>query len=96
MECFFLKDDAIKEIAKLKSQPGKNILRYGIGILERELLQNNLIDEFNFLLVPIKVGKGIAAFDVFDPEEVKLKLADTKTFKNGLVYLSYIPTGITK
>ncbi|MEO6546384.1 MAG: dihydrofolate reductase family protein [Ferruginibacter sp.] len=86
-----IKGDAIEEIAKLKARPGKNILRYGIGKLERDLLNNNLIDEFHFSLVPIKLGNGVHAFDIFEADEVRLKLADTKAFKNGVVFLSYVP-----
>lgn len=87
-----LKGDAIEEIAKLKKQSGKNILRYGIGKLEHDLIKNNLIDEFHFSLVPIKLGNGTPAFELFDPNEVQLKLDEVKAFKNGVVFLSYIPS----
>ncbi len=50
------------EIGKLKKSKGKNILVYGGATFASSLIQNNLIDEFYFLLDPFCLGKGVTIF----------------------------------
>nr|WP_240930010.1 dihydrofolate reductase family protein [Streptomyces coryli] len=39
--------DVAKEVARLKEQPGGNILKFGTGELSRTLLENKLVDELH-------------------------------------------------
>jgi dihydrofolate reductase len=85
-----LQGDVPNAIAKLKQQPGMNILKYGGGELLGTLVKHNLLDELHVLLYPITVGKGARLFP--DGFEAKMTLADTKAFKSGVVALIYQPT----
>ena len=76
------------EAPKLKAQDGKNILKFGTGELDRTLLEHRLVDEFQFWLIPIVVGRGER---LFEGVETTLELLDTTRFKSGVVALRYAP-----
>jgi dihydrofolate reductase len=84
-----LKGDVAKAVAKLKDQPGQDILQYGIGELTHTLIQQGLVDELRFLVFPVAIGSGQRIFETFD--KTALKLLETKTFKTGVVALHYQP-----
>ena len=84
-----LKGDIAAEVAKIKQQPGQNILQYGIGELTDTLMENGLIDELRFLVYPVVMGGGGHMFETID--KTTLKLLDTKTFSNGVLVLHYQP-----
>jgi dihydrofolate reductase len=86
-----IKGDVADAVAKLKNQPGKNIMKYGTSQLDRTLIRHNLIDEFHFSLFPVAVGVGQRLFEGIDTSHLKLELTDTTTFSNGVVVLTYIP-----
>src|SRR5215472_3817824 len=73
------------EVAKLKKQPGKNIIKYGTSQLDRTLIEHKLIDEFHFSIFPIAVGQGQRLFESIDTSKLKLRLTGTKAFANGIV-----------
>jgi dihydrofolate reductase len=85
-----LKGNFVEEITKLKQQPGKYIGVTGSGTLVRSLLKNNLLDELTLLMHPIVVGSGKRLFPDGTPQ-TGLKLADSKTFGTGVLYLTYQP-----
>jgi dihydrofolate reductase len=78
-----------EEVARLKEQPGQDILQYGIGELTRTLLQHGLVDEFRFLVFPVAAGSGERIFEKLD--QTPFKLLDTKTFDTGVIALHYQP-----
>jgi dihydrofolate reductase len=78
------------KIAELKRQPGKNILKYGNGSLDKTLVENSLIDEFNVSVFPVVAGKGRKLFEGVDTSHLKLKLSGVKQFSNGVVTLTYV------
>ena len=84
--------DVATAVAKLKEQPGKNIIKYGTSGLDQTLIRHKLVDEFRFSMFPIAVGKGARLFEGIDTDGFKLSLTGTKVFKNGIVRLSYVPT----
>ena len=86
-----IKGDVAAAVARLKKQPGQNIMKYGTGHLDRTLIRHGLIDEFRFSIVPVAVGGGQLLFDGIDTGGLKLRLTGTKTFGNGIVYLTYVP-----
>jgi dihydrofolate reductase len=88
-----IKGDVAEEISNLKKRPGKNIMKYGTGQLDRTLIEHNLIDEFHFSLFPLVVGSGQRLFEGIDTTHLKLKLTGTTKFSNGVVVLTYAPTG---
>jgi dihydrofolate reductase len=86
-----IEGDIATEIAMLKEQPGKNILKYGIGTLDQPLLIHGLIDEFQLWIIPITVRSGRRIFENVDTTLFKLRLTNTKRFDNGVVILTYVP-----
>ena len=76
-------------VAKLKSQPGKNIFVDGGALVVNELLKDNLIDEFIISIIPTLLGDGISLFKGGCPE-APLKLISSTQFDRGLVQLHYI------
>ena len=83
--------DVVEEISRLKSQAGKNIMKYGTTGLDQTLMKHNLVDELRLLIVPVVVGKGRRLFEGFDTADLKLTLTGTTRFRNGVVSLCYIP-----
>ncbi len=83
-----VKEDAVREVTKLKRGGGKNLSVGGLGIAQT-LANASLIDEYWFLVQPVIVGKGRRLFDGVNNRS-NLKLADTKTFHSGVVVLHYL------
>ena len=83
-----IKDDISGKVAKLKEQPGQNILKFGTGQLDRTLMEHDLIDEFHFWVFPVVAGSGQR---LFDGTEVTLTLLGTTTFSSGIVVHTYAP-----
>jgi dihydrofolate reductase len=84
-----LKGDTVEEITKLKEQPGKSLLQYGVGELTHTMLKSGLVDEIRLLVFPFAFGDGPRIFDRMGVNT--LKLLDTKTFSSGVVALHYEP-----
>ena len=45
--------DPSGEIARLKDQPGKDLIKYGTSRLDGTLVRDHLIDEFRFWIMPV-------------------------------------------
>lgn len=85
-----IEDDIPGAIAKLKEQPGQDILVFGSGKLTLSLIDHGLIDEYRLMIFPIVLGEGQRLF----PEgrgKTTLKHVDTKTFGSGVTVLTYEP-----
>jgi dihydrofolate reductase len=63
----------------------------GSGALVRMLLQEDLLDELRLMVHPIVMGSGERLFEEGGDSKT-LELVDSKTFKTGVVYLTYRPT----
>lgn len=83
--------DVATEVAALKQQPGKYLLKYGTGPLDRLLLARGLVDELQIWIVPVTTGPGQRLFE--DVEDIGLTLTQTRTFASGVVLLTYVPAG---
>lgn len=89
--------DVAARVAELKQRDGLNILKFGTGVLDRTLLEHDLVDEFQFLLYPVTAGPlqehdpagGQRLFDGFGI--TGLTLVDVKTLKSGVLNLVYTP-----
>lgn len=86
-----LKGDVAKELAALKSQTSGHILKYGVTALDRTLLDNKLVDEYDLWIMPTRVGPGKRAFADIDSDKLNLELVRTHQFGNGVVVLTYRP-----
>jgi dihydrofolate reductase len=85
-----LKGQLAEEVSKLKQQPGQDILVFGSGDLVHQLIQQDLIDEYRLMIFPVVVGSGKRLFREGSAKKV-LKLIETKTFRSGVIVLTYQP-----
>ena len=85
--------DIAEEIAKLKQQPGKDMVVYGSGSVVQQLSNLGLVDEYRLIVNPVILGNGKMLFkDVH--ARIALKLVDAKIFSCGGVALTYLPTRV--
>jgi dihydrofolate reductase len=85
-----IKENVAEDVAQLKQQPGKDISITGSGTLVRSLLQEDLLDELRIMVHPIVVGSGKRLFEDRSDQKA-MKLVDSKTFRTGVLYLTYQP-----
>lgn len=84
-----IRDNLKEEIIKLKQQPGKAISTGGVE-LPAKLIELGLIDEFHIVVHPVLVGQGRRLFSEMNlPENLGLKLVDSKTLSLGCIALRY-------
>jgi dihydrofolate reductase len=79
-----------EEIARLKAQPGKDLLAHGGASFARSLASAALIDEYRLLVHPVVLGRGLPLFADL-PVARDLQLIDTRSFTGGAVALVYRP-----
>ena len=79
-----------KEVLELKKQSGKDIL-VGSRSLIIQLINLNLIDEFQICIHPMIEGKGLPLFDKIKDRKI-FRLLKTKIFGSGSIVLYYEPT----
>ena len=89
-ESTIIKENVVEEIAKLKQQPGKDIIIDGSVSLVQSLMGTDLIDEYRFLVQPIILGKGRRFFTDEMPQ-TRLRLVESKTLSLGVLALTYQP-----
>jgi len=82
-----VKGNIEQEIAVLK-QSGKDSYIFGSADLSATLMKLGLIDEYRICVVPIILGGGTPLFKII-PEQVKLKLVESRSLKSGGVILRY-------
>jgi len=77
------------EVSELKQQSGKDIF-VGSRSLIIQLMNLNLIDEFQLCVHPVIVGKGLPLFDKIKDRAI-FKLLKSKTLGSGAIVLYYEP-----
>ncbi len=85
-----IKSDVAEEVARLKEQPGRDILVVGSSGLAQTLMHNDLVDEYRLWLHPVVLGCRKRLFREGGPTTT-LRLVDTKTTSSGLVILIHRP-----
>jgi len=85
-----LHGDPVREMRKLKAEPGPGLCILGSGTLVAQLAPAGLIDEFQFVLDPVALGGGRSLFAGI-PAPLPFRLARSRVFSNGKVFLSYTP-----
>jgi dihydrofolate reductase len=82
--------DPVGEIARLKAEPGKDIVQYGFGQLSHALLGHGLLDELRLWIHPFIIGKGGPDDLLYrDVPTVGFQFVDARPLKSGIVILSY-------
>ena len=83
-----LKGDVVSEVSKLKQQVDGEIVVPASYQLGHTLIKHGLIDELRLVVFPVVLGAGERLFgDIVGKKP--LRLVDTKTIGDGLVFLTY-------
>jgi dihydrofolate reductase len=83
--------DVVAAITDLKSQSGKDLIKYGTTGLDATLFGAQLVDELRVWVMPVVVGSGQRLFEGVEPSSLNLTLTDVRELGNGSVILTYIP-----
>lgn len=79
-----------EEIAKLKSQDGKDIIVYGGAGFVSSLIKEGLIDEYYIFLNPTAIGDGMTIFKSLDRTQ-KFSVVASTYYSCGITVLHYQP-----
>jgi dihydrofolate reductase len=85
-----LKGDLLDEVRKLKAESGPGMCILGSGSIVAQLAPPGLIDEYQVIFDPVALGGGRSMFHGM-PGHLHFRLAESRTFKNGKVFLKYHP-----
>jgi dihydrofolate reductase len=77
--------DLVTGARALKASDGPGIVVLGSGSVAMQLGDAGLVDEYQFVIIPIALGSGRTVFS----KRGKLKLVEQRTFKNGKVVVTY-------
>ncbi len=83
-----IRDHVAEEIARLKQQPGKELMIFGSPRLTHSFLELGLIDAFHLYINPVVLGAGIPLFRNVR-EKTELELLHSRPFASGVVSLHY-------
>jgi dihydrofolate reductase len=84
--------DTAEEIARLKAEPGGEIVAHGGVRFVQSLARLDVVDEYRLYVYPIAVGSGSSLFeDIEHPQPLRL-VSNTK-FPSGAVELVYERAG---
>jgi dihydrofolate reductase len=89
-ETAVIRGDAPAEIARLKAQPGGNLLVHGSAQLVHTLIAHDLVDDYRLMVYPVILGSGKRLFPEMD-KMAPLRLVDSKTAGGGIMMLTYQP-----
>ena len=82
-----VRDGLAEEVARLKSEPGKDLEVGGAG-LASGLIRLDLIDEYSMFVAPVVLGAGTRYFPPLE-RPLDLELLETRTFASRAIYLRY-------
>ncbi|GAB3659398.1 dihydrofolate reductase family protein [Hymenobacter agri] len=80
--------DVAAEVARLKQEPGQNLLIYGSGELVEYLRQHGLIDEYRLMIFPVVLGGGRR---LFAEAPTNFRLKSSHVTSTGVLVLTYQP-----
>ena len=81
--------DIIEEVKKLKRTEGNDMTILGSGSIISQFTDHKLIDTYLLMVDPVALPAGTPIFNGMK-EKLDLKLMDTRTFKSGVVLLTYV------
>jgi dihydrofolate reductase len=84
-----LKGDLLDAVRSLKASGGPDITVLGSGSVAAQLGEANLVDEYQFVIIPVALGGGRTVFT----QGRKLRLVDQRAFRRGNVVLTYRTQG---
>ena len=83
--------DLEAELARLRTEPGKNILVLGSPTLVRWLIARKLLDTLTFTVLPIIVGSGVRLFEDMElpTGHLRMHLDAARPLASGALELRY-------
>lgn len=88
-----LSGNATAAVARLKEEPGNDLLIMGSGELIQSLMRRNLVDEYVLLIHPLVLGSGRRLFPD-SGQAATLRIVATTTTNNGVVIATYQPASL--
>jgi len=85
-----LRGDFSTEVAKLRTEPGGNVLVHGSAKLVQGLIEHDLVDELRLMVFPIILGSGKRLYSE-SGRTTKLELTSSKALASGVLLLTYHP-----
>jgi len=85
-----LKGDAAEAVARLRKEPGKDLVIMGSGQLIQSLMRHNLVDEYVLPIHPLVLGTGRHLF-TDGGAAASLRLVSSKTTDKGVIIATYRP-----
>ena len=85
-----LSGEGATTVARLKQQPGKDIVVLGCGDLMQTLIRERLVDSYVLLIHPLLLGQGRRLFGD-DAARTPLRLVKSVTTTKGVVIGTYEP-----
>src|SRR4051812_16795741 len=82
--------DTAEEIARLKAEPGKDLVAAGGTEFLHSLIKLGVVDEYRLWVLPAATGKGAALFPELD-QPVNLRFVGSTAFPSGVLELVYAP-----
>jgi dihydrofolate reductase len=82
--------DTAEEIARLKAEPGGEILAHDGTQFVHSLIRLGLVDQYRLWVLPAAAGKGAPLFPGLD-HPLKLRLVKSTAFPSGILELVYSP-----
>ena len=79
--------DLVQAVNQLKGQRGKDIVVYGGATFVSELIEHDLIDEFNIFVNPVTIGRGMRIFN----DRKALRSTGSTAYPSGVVINTYQP-----
>ena len=75
-------------VAEIRKKPGKDIWLMGGGIIIRDFLKEDLVDELYVGIVPTLLGEGIPLFPGGFPQR-EFALIENRSYSRGFIALRY-------
>jgi dihydrofolate reductase len=82
--------DTAEEIAKLKEEPGGEIVAHGGFSFTQSLVKLGLADELRLYVFPVALGSGTSIFETVD-QVTEYQLTSSRTFPSGVVLQTLRP-----
>ncbi|HEV7706297.1 MAG TPA: dihydrofolate reductase family protein [Gemmatimonadaceae bacterium] len=76
--------DLAKDIAKLKSEPGNDLIAWGGVKFAQSLVKAGLVDEVDLTVYPVAIGRGLSPFSELS-KTMSLELKSSQAFSKGVV-----------
>jgi dihydrofolate reductase len=90
-ETTVIRGDVRAQIARLRAQPGGDLLVEGSSQLVQTLIQHGLVDEYRLMVFPVILGAGKRLYPETMREPAKSVLTSCKTDGDGVLLLTYQP-----